>query len=67
VLIERNLVITSVVRDSLDVNPRGYGCYDAHEFLPKIEANDFIYRICPRCGTVRINERTQSSGGTVEP
>jgi len=62
-LIERELEVHSIKPDSLDVCPRGSGCYSgfceptpAHRFREPIYAAGFKYEICPVCGTVRISE-----------
>lgn len=62
-LIERELLIQSIKPDSLDIQPRGQGCYsgfvspvDDHSFFLTTEAAGFTYQICGRCGTVRITE-----------
>jgi hypothetical protein len=62
-LIERELVINSIEPDSMDVNPRGSGCYSGfcepiadHKFFLTTEAAGFKYQICGHCGTVRITE-----------
>lgn len=70
-LIERDLLIMSVVPDSLDVQPRGTACYSGfaepipdHGFRQPIFAAGFKYEICGRCGTVRISETSQADRGT---
>jgi hypothetical protein len=66
-LIERELLIFSVVPDSLDVQPSGQGCYSGfavpipnHEFRDPTYAAGFKYQICGECGTVRISGHSQS-------
>jgi hypothetical protein len=73
-LIERELVINAVKPDSLDINPRGSGCYSgfceptpAHRFRDPIYAAGFKYQICPACGTVRISERSTNDAGAKPP
>lgn len=61
-LIDRELLLMSVVPDSIDVQPRGEACFalDAnpqHEWCFSALAAGFKYEICGRCGTVRIHER----------
>jgi len=59
-LIERELLINSVVPHSLDIQPRGEPCVamkpGEHMFVLRFAAAGFMYRICGRCGTVRISE-----------
>lgn len=58
--IERNLIITNQVLDSLDIHPTGTGCdgrWQMHDMLVTANVHDFKYEICGRCGTVRISER----------
>jgi hypothetical protein len=59
-LIERDLTITAVVRDSLDVHPRPDHCDQVmdggHGFFLSVNAAGYRYQICGRCGTVRISE-----------
>jgi hypothetical protein len=60
--IEKELTIVGPFQDALDVQPRGEGCWTldpsvtTHEFFIKTQAAGFTYRICGRCGTVRIVE-----------
>jgi hypothetical protein len=72
-LIERELLIFSVVPDSLDVQPRGQGCYSGfcepkpdHRFREPAYAAGFKYEICGACGTVRISEHSQSDAGVAK-
>jgi hypothetical protein len=58
-LIERELQIHSIVENALDIQPRGEACYaglSAHDFFLTTKAAGFTYKICGRCGTVRIAE-----------
>ena len=62
-LIERELEIHSIKPDSLDVCPRGSGCYSGfcsptpdHRFRDPIYAAGFKYELCGARGTVRISE-----------
>jgi hypothetical protein len=58
--IEKELLIVSAKPDSLDMQPRGQPCdainVEAHMFVLKFATAGFMYRICGRCGTVRISE-----------
>lgn len=63
-LIDHELLLLSVGDGMLDVQPRGQGCYTGfvspvpgHEFFLTTEAAGFTYKICGRCGTVRIGEK----------
>jgi len=60
-LIDRNLLISAQVPDSVDIHPTGTGCEgwvgQAHDMLVVAKVYDFKYEICGRCGTVRISER----------
>jgi hypothetical protein len=62
-LIERELEIHNIKPGSLDVCPRGSGCYSGfcspipdHRFRDPIYAAGFKYQLCGACGTVRISE-----------
>jgi hypothetical protein len=61
-LIERELQIHSIVENALDIQPRGEACYAGlaglsdHDFFLTTKAAGFTYKICGRCGTVRIAE-----------
>lgn len=58
-LLDHELLITNQVPDSVDVHPRGHGCDSLTggcEFFLDTSAAGFKYRICGRCGTVRIIE-----------
>ncbi len=61
--IERDLTIThSGLQDSLDVHPRADPCceppvFEGHAFFMSVDAAGFTYKICGRCGTVRIIEK----------
>ena len=57
-------LVHSVGADTLDVEPHGQGCYSGfavstpdHAFFLSTEAAGFTYKICGRCGTVRISEK----------
>ncbi len=67
-LIERELVVNSVKLDSMDISPRGCGCYSGfcspvpdHRFHNQVYAAGFKYQICGVCGTVRITEMGSQS------
>jgi len=66
-LIERNLIITKPAHnDTLDVHPHGTSCeqdMQHHVFVLDYQCAGFIYRICARCGTVRIGEQLPGSAG----
>ncbi len=59
-LIERELQISWVKQDSVDIHPRGmqYSCrnIEDHHFFLKVESSGFKYQLCGRCGTIRIGE-----------
>lgn len=60
--LDRELLIVSPMLDVLDVQPRGNGSCDTiigpdHEWAVAFAAAGIIYRICGRCGTVRMKER----------
>jgi hypothetical protein len=63
--INRDLLIFATADpDTLDIQPRGQGCYSGfaepfadHNFFLTTEAAGFTYKICGRCGTVRIGEQ----------
>lgn len=62
--IERDLIISSPGPDTIDVHPGGSdSCApllnNRHAFFLTVDAASFSYKICGRCGTVRITERTQ--------
>jgi hypothetical protein len=68
-LIERELVVNAIEPDSLDINPRGSGCYSGfcspvpdHRFHEPVYAAGFKYQICGACGTVRISEMVPQKG-----
>lgn len=59
--IDRELLIVSPALDVLDVQPRGNGSCDTvigpdHEWTAAFQAAGIIYRICGRCGTIRLKE-----------
>lgn len=59
--IDRELLIVSPALDVLDVQPRGAGSCDTvigpdHEWCAAFKTAGFIFRICGRCGTVRMKE-----------
>lgn len=57
------LTVPSENSDALDVQPRGDGCMEwaapGHEFFIEFHAAGLTYKVCGRCGTVRIKERHQ--------
>ena len=55
-MIERDLTVHSVVPDSLDIHPRPDVCHDMHAWWHEMIVAGFFYRICGRCGVVRIAE-----------
>jgi hypothetical protein len=60
--IDRELLIVSPALDVLDVQPYGAGSCDTiigpdHEFTLAFEMARIVYRVCCRCGTVRMKER----------
>jgi hypothetical protein len=72
-LIERQLLIMSVVQDALDVQPSGEACFGLmepdHKFREPQYAAGFKYLICGACGTVRISDAERfrvSSSDAVE-
>jgi hypothetical protein len=60
-MIERDLIINQVMPDTLDILPSGQVCDvmhpEYHEFFLETKAASFTYKICGRCGAVRIGER----------
>ena len=59
-IIEDAIITVPDCNRTIDIHPRGGGCdalSDYHEFFLDLQAAGFIYRICGRCGTVRIGER----------
>lgn len=63
-LLHQEILIQSIDGDTVDVQPRGQGCYSGfavptpdHDFFMKLHGPGFTYQICGRCGTVRISER----------
>lgn len=58
--IEKDLAVSMPSRDALDVHPHGTHCdmhLQAHKFNLEYEACGFTYKICGRCGTIRISEK----------
>lgn len=44
----------------MDVHPQSFSCeqgFITHDFFLDVNAVGFTYKICIRCGTVRITER----------
>jgi hypothetical protein len=60
-LIEKDLIIEIPQLDTVDVLPRGSGCFQnlqqGHRFLLRAEVAPFVYSICYACGAVRIEEK----------
>jgi hypothetical protein len=63
-LLDHELLIQGVGDGMLDIQPRGQGCYTGfatptpdHDFFLTTQAAGYTYKICGRCGTVRIAER----------
>lgn len=61
-MIVRDLKISSPMDpDTLLVHTRGDGCNPLdlaeHDWQLETKLSDFTYKICGRCGTVRIGER----------
>lgn len=59
-LLEQDVIITNQVPDSIDVHPRGAGCDNMQggcDFTLDTKIASYRYRVCGRCGTVRIMER----------
>ena len=58
--IDRELLIVSPALDVLDVQPRGSGCDTIigpdHEWAAAFRTAGINYRICARCGTIRLKE-----------
>lgn len=62
--IDRELMIVSPQLDVLDVQPRGHGSCDTvigptHEWGAAYSAAGIIFRICAKCGTVRMKEHAR--------
>ncbi len=59
-MIEQQTIIEIPQLDTVDVLPRGSGCFlplTLHRFLLRAEAAGFVYSICYTCGAVRIEEK----------
>jgi hypothetical protein len=63
-MIERDLQIHSTAEyGTVDVQPRGSDvCFalapgGGHDFFMTVQAAGFVYKLCGRCGTIRIKDR----------
>lgn len=73
-MIYSEILIHSLGQDSVEVQPRGQGCYTGfaspvpdHEFFVTAKAAGFKYAICGRCGTVRIEENHEQGPHLADP